>query len=197
MIHYGGVSTPVPTGRPNARMRQTVGDMVRSLALVLAVVGALMLVTWRPAPDPVREMDPLPLFTLASAQANFPVVVPEVAGLRATSVRWAPTKYSQDEPVWHVGYVTAGDQYLQLTQSAASNEEYLINEIVGLTAEGEESIAGQSWLVFAGANSRALVNVTPESTTVLSGTVTLPELEAAANSLVTTPALDKFARSRH
>ncbi len=197
MIHYGEVSTPVPTGRPNARMRQTVGDMVRSLVLVLAVVGALMLVTWRPAPDPVREMDPLPLFTLASAQANFPVVVPEVAGLRTTSVRWEPTKYSQDEPVWHVGYVTAGDQYLQLTQSAASNEEYLINEIVGLTAEGEESIAGQSWLVFAGANSRALVNVTPESTTVLSGTVTLPELEAAANSLVTTPALDKFARSRH
>ncbi len=171
-------------------MRQTVGDMVRSLAVVLAVVGVIMLVSWRPAPDPVREVDPLPLFTLASAQAEFSVVIPEVEGLRATSVRWEPTQFSQEEPVWHVGYVTAGDQYLKIAQSAATNEEFLKNELVGITAEGEESIASASWLVFNGPDSRALVNVTPESTTILSGTVTLPELEAAANSLVTTPVLE-------
>ena len=172
MIHYGGVSTPVPTGKPNARMGQTVGDMVRSLAIVLAVIGAIMLVTWRPAPDPVRELDPLPLFALANTQVNFPVFVPEISGIRATSVRWEPTKFSQNEPVWHVGYVTA-------------EEEYLINELAGVTAEGEKSIAGLNWLVFDGSDSRALVHVTPDSTTVLSGTVSAPELEAAARSLAT------------
>jgi len=185
MIHYGGVSTPVPTGKPNARMGQTVGDMVRSLAIVLAVIGAIMLVTWRPAPDPVRELDPLPLFALANTQVNFPVFVPEISGIRATSVRWEPTKFSQNEPVWHVGYVTAEEEYLEITQSAASNEEYLINELAGVTAEGEKSIAGLNWLVFDGSDSRALVHVTPDSTTVLSGTVSAPELEAAARSLAT------------
>ena len=60
LIHDGGVSTPVPTGKPNARMGQTVSDMVLSLAIVLGVIGAIMLVTWRPTPDPVREIDPLP-----------------------------------------------------------------------------------------------------------------------------------------
>lgn len=178
---------PVPTGKPNARMRQTVGDMVRSLAVVLGVVGVLMLVTWRPAPDPVRDLDPLPLLTLANGQAEFPVVVPEIEGLRATSVRWEPTEYSQEEPVWHVGYVTVGDAYLKITQSAATNEEFLKNELVGVTPQGEKSIASQSWLVFDGPDSRALVNVTPEVTTVLSGTVTFTELEAAANSLSSNP----------
>ena len=185
MIHDGGVSTPVPTGKPNARMGQTVSDMVRSLAIVLGVIGAIMLVTWRPTPDPVREIDPLPLLEFANSQADFPVLVPQIAGLRATSARWEPTKYSQNDPVWHVGYVTAEEEYLEITQSAASNEEYLINEIAGITADGEKSIAGQDWLVFDGSDSRALVRVTPDSTTVLSGTVSAAELEAAVASLAT------------
>lgn len=190
MIHYWGVSTPVPTGARNARMRQTVGDMVRSLAVVLGVIGLIMLLTWRPNPDPVREVDPLPQFSLASAQADFPVVVPDIEGLRATSVRWEPTQYSREVPVWHVGYVTSGDEYLEITQSSASNEEFLENELIGIVGEGEKSISNENWLIFDGPDSRALVNVTPEVTTVVSGTVTLPELEAAVSSLSTSPGLD-------
>jgi hypothetical protein len=190
MIHYWGVTMPVPTGKRNARMRQTVGDMVRSLAVVLGVIGLIMLLTWRPTPDPVREVDPLPQFSLASGQADFPVVIPDLEGLRATSVRWEPTQYSRDEPVWHVGFVTEGDEYLQITQSSASNEEYLKNELTGIFPEGEKLISNENWLVFEGPDSRALVNVTPEVTTVVSGTVTLPELEAAVNSLTTSPDLE-------
>lgn len=189
MIHYCLVTTPVPTGKRNARMRQTVGDMVRSLAVVLGVIGLIMLLTWRPNPDPVREVDPLPQFSLASGQADFTVVVPQVQGLRATSVRWEPTQYSQEEPVWHVGYVTVGDEFLKITQSATTSEKFLNNELLGANAEGEKSISNESWMVFEGPNLRALVNVTPEVTTVVSGTVTLPELEAAVESLTTSPGL--------
>ena len=190
MIHDGGVSAPIPTGKPNARMGQTVSDMVLSLAIVLGVIGAIMLVTWRPTPDPVREIDPIPLLAFANSQADFPVLVPQIAGLRATSARWEPTKYSQNDPVWHVGYVTAEEEYLEITQSAASNEEYLINEIAGITAEGEKSIAGQDWLVFDGSDSRAFVHVTLDSTTVLSGTVSAAELEAAVASLASIPLVE-------
>ena len=190
MIHDGGVSEPIPTGKPNARMGQTVSDMVLSLAIVLGVIGAIMLVTWRPTPDPVREIDPIPLLAFANSQADFPVLVPQIAGLRATSARWEPTKYSQNDPVWHVGYVTAEEEYLEITQSAASNEEYLINEIAGITAEGEKLIAGQDWLVFGGSDSRALVHVTPDSTTVLRGTVSAAELEAAVSSLAPIPLVE-------
>lgn len=171
-------------------MRQTVGDMVRSLAVVLGLIGILMLLTWSPTPDPVREVDPIPVLTLATGQASFSVVVPDIDGLRATSVRWEPTQYSREEPVWHVGYVTEGGEYVKITQSAATNEEFLKNELVGVTPEGETSIGSRTWLIFEGDNSRALVNVTAEATTVLSGTVTLLELETAANSLATAAVLD-------
>ena len=60
----------------------------------------------------------------------------------------------------------------------------------GITAEGEKSIAGQDWLVFDGSDSRALVHVTPDSTTVLSGTVSAAELEAAVASLASIPLVE-------
>lgn len=181
---------PVPTGARNARMRKTVGDMVRSLAVVLGILGLIMLLTWRPNPDPVREVDSFPQFSLASAQADFPVVVPDIGGLRATSVRWEPTQYSRESPVWHVGYVTSGDEYLKIIQSAASNEQFLKNELIGIFGEGEKLIANENWLVFQGPNSRALVKVTPEVTTVVSGTVTMSDLEVAVESLTTISGLE-------
>ena len=88
-----------PTGRPNARMRQTVGDMVRSMLVVLAFVAVLLLVTWRPQPDAVKPVDTTSAVTLATMQADFPV---EVAvglsdGWRPTSARWEPTEKSDGE----------------------------------------------------------------------------------------------------
>ncbi|MFM7597881.1 MAG: DUF4245 family protein, partial [Actinomycetota bacterium] len=47
-----------PTGRPNARLFQTVRDMVISLAVVLGVIVVVLLLTLRPQPDPVRVVDP-------------------------------------------------------------------------------------------------------------------------------------------
>jgi hypothetical protein len=190
MKHYWVVTTPVPTGKRNARMRHTVRDMVLSLAVVLGVIGLIMLLTSTPNPDPVREVDPISTFTLASAQASFPVVIPELDGLRATSVRWEPTQYSQSEPVWHVGFVTASQEYLQVAQSATTDEKFLSNELLGVTASGEETISGQSWLIFDGGNSRAMVNVTPKATTVVSGTLELVELKEAVESLKTLPVVE-------
>ena len=39
-------------------MRQTVGDMVRSMGLVLALIAVILLVTLRPQPDAVKVVDP-------------------------------------------------------------------------------------------------------------------------------------------
>jgi hypothetical protein len=89
-----------------------------------------------------------------------------------------------------VGYVTAGDEYLEITQTSATNEEFLENELTGIFGAGEKLISNENWLVFEGPDSRALVKVTPEVTTVVSGTVTLAEIEAAVNSLTASPDLE-------
>ena len=194
MADDGRVSTPEPTGRPMRGLRQNVGDMIRSMAVVLAVVGAILLVTWRPQPDPIREVSLEPLVSFASSQADFPVVVVDTEA-RATSVRWESTEGSDGELVWHVGYVTPDEQYLQLSQSRADSDTYIAEQTVegvrlsdyaelpalvqGLTAEG--------WVPLANGNvdvRRSLLRTNDGSTTILSGTGTWSDLGDAARRLV-------------
>lgn len=172
-------------------MKQTVGDMIRSMAVVLAVVGALMLVTWRPDPDPVRVVDIDPLVIVASSQADYPIVVPTLAGLRPTSVRWEPTEESGDIAVWHVGYVTEADQYLEITQSTSSDPLFLQKE----TGNGEITslidIDGQQWQYFTAETGDSLVGLVGGVTTIVQGTGTELELTEAVRSL--SPAIDTVA----
>ena len=169
-------------------MKQTVGDMVRSMAVVLAVVGALLLVTWRPDPDPVRVVDIDPLVIVATAQADYPIVVPTLPGLRPTSVRWEPTEESGEIAVWHVGYVTEGDQYLEITQSTASDPLFLERETGNGEISGLIEIDGQQWQYFTADTGNSLVGLLGGVTTIIQGTGTESELTQAVRSL--TPAID-------
>lgn len=188
MLHYWRVTIPQPTGKPNARMKQTVGDMVRSMLLVLAVVGAIFLVTWRPDPDPVRVVDIDPLVIVASSQADYSIVVPDLPGLRPTSVRWEPTDESSDIPVWHVGYVTEADQYLEITQSTANDPLFLEKETGNGEIVGLIEISGQQWQYFVAESGDSLVGIVAGVTTIVQGTGTESELTQAVQSL--TPAID-------
>ena len=96
MAHDGRVTAPQPTGRPNARLRQSVGDMVRSLAVVLVVVAAILVVTWRPKPDAVKPVDPATAVTLVTMQKDFPPLIPQnlPSGWVLTSARFEPTAKS-------------------------------------------------------------------------------------------------------
>jgi hypothetical protein len=183
MLHDGLVSDPVPTGKSNARMRQTVGDMVRSMAVVLAVVAAILLVTWRPSPDPVREIDIGPMLSVAASQAEYPIEVPTISGLRPTSVRWEPTIESEGAMVWHVGYVTEMDEYLQITQSTATNPEYLIAQTSGGDVTDVITINGVEWQYFTAPKGNSLLSFANGVTTIIHGTGSASELERAAESL--------------
>lgn len=188
------VSTPEPTGRPMRGLRQNVGDMLRSMAVVLAVVGAILLVTWRPQPDPIREVSLEPLVSFASNQAEFPVFVVDTEA-QPTSVRWESTEGSEGEMVWHVGYVTSEEQYLQLSQSLADSETYIAEQTVEgirladyteLPATVQE-LTAEGWVPFQNSNIDArlsLVRTNDGSTTIVSGTGTWSDLGEAARNLV-------------
>lgn len=174
-----------PTGRPNARLRQTVTDMVRSLALVLGVVAVVLLITLRPQPDPVHVIDPTPTLAAARATAPYPVLYP--AGLgddwRPTSARWQPTEGSAPDPAWHVGFVTPGDAYAQVGQSATQNPAYVREQTLGGQPVGMKAIgATGEWQQYDnGDGTRSLMRVDAGVTVVVSGTadwVTLENLAA-------------------
>lgn len=178
---------PRPTGRPNARMRKTVVDMVRSLVVVMVVVGAILLVTWRPQPDAVRIVDPQPTLAIARAQADYPVLAPSDLSQewRPTSVRWQPTEGSLPEVAWHLGVVTPDDQYVQLAQSATTSAGFIPEQTqFGRPVDG--GVVGWQRYEVTGAggvSTRSMVTVVDGVTVIVSGTADWPELEAFASSL--------------
>lgn len=191
MDHDGGVSEVEPTGRGNARLRQTVWDLVRSMAVVLALVFVIVILAWRPEPDAVKVVDPAPVFAIAAAQATFPVVEP--AGLsddwRPTSVRWEPTEKSESLPVMHVGYVTPSDSYAQVSQSTARSAAFLDEQTAGGRSVGAQDVAGQQWETWESGTRRSLVLGEGSAVTIVSGTGTWDELATLAGALepVATP----------
>jgi len=170
-----------PTGRPNARLRQTVRDMVLSLAVCLAAIGVIMLITWRPAPDPVRVVDPTPLLLQARIEADYPVLYPADldAAWRPTSARWEVTEASMPDAAWHVGFVTPDEAYAQFGQSASADPDYVASQVGGAQPAGE----WQGWLRYDSTDQRALVRIDGAVTTVVSGTAPWPTLQLLAERL--------------
>ena len=178
-----------PTGRRTARLGQTVGDMVRSLLVVLAVVAVVMILAWRPDPEPVKVVDIAPAVSLAGMTADFPVLVPTGLpdGWRATSARWEPTQESGPDPVLHIGYVTPADSYAQVSQSAAASTGYLDEQTDRGREVGTAEIAASRWVRAESADRRSLVRQDRGVTTVVSGNASWDELTQLVASLEPAP----------
>ncbi|MSX13470.1 MAG: DUF4245 family protein, partial [Actinobacteria bacterium] len=172
------MTTPKPTGRPNARMRQTVGDMVRSMGLVLALIAVILLVTLRPQPDAVKVVDPTQVLISARALAPFAVEIPQgLAGYQVTSARWQETSASAGDPVLHLGYVTPATEYVQFSQSAADNPKFIDEQTAGGILTDQVTLGGQIWQHYESPERRSLVRTVNGVTTVISGTTAQGELE--------------------
>ena len=164
-------------------MRQTVGDMIRSMVVVLAVVAAILIVTWRPKPDPVRTVDITQALVTARSSADFTVEVPSLPDLRATSVRWEPTEDSGEKWVWHLGYVTPSDEYLQVSQSRAVGDAFLAEQTAGGRPGESVMIAGEQWQVFTAPERTSVVRIDDGVTTIVSGTDPLDQVMTVAGTL--------------
>lgn len=142
------------------------------MVVVLIVVGAILLVTWRPSPDEIRSVDPTDALISARASAGYPVLYPAdlPPGWVPTSARWNLPEDAAPDPAWHVGFVTPTNDYVQLGQSATTNPAYLAGIIRGGVTAGEDS---SGWVRFEGSGpepTRSLVQVVDGVTIVVSGT---------------------------
>jgi hypothetical protein len=177
---------PQPTGRSTGRLRQTVADMVRSLAVVLGVVAIVLLVTWRPQPDPINVIDVAPYAQVVTTQATFPALrIPaSLTEYRPTSARWEPTENSDGQRVWFLGYVTPNGEYLQISQSATMSDLFVDEQTAGGVAGDVIEIDGQQWQQFETDDRRSLVQRDGQVTTIVSGTQSWDELATSAAILV-------------
>lgn len=185
MAHDGAVTSPQPTGRPNARLRQSVGDMVRSLALVLLVVGVILFITWRPKPDAVKPVDPAVAVTLVTMQKDFPPLVP--AGLPdgwvITSARFEPTAKSAGRPVFHLGYVTPSGNYAQVEESVATSAGFLAESTDHGAVTTSRPVGTITWQQWEADQRRSLVFADSTHSVIVSGTAAQNEIDALAASL--------------
>jgi hypothetical protein len=187
MAHDWSVTTSdvQPTGRTNARLRQTAWDMVRSMAVVLVVVFAIVLLAWRPEPEAVKVVQTTATVELAAREAQSPIVAP--AGLsadwRATSVRWEPTEASGSERILHIGYVTPGDEYAQVVVAPLASEAFLDEQTTDGTPTGTQSVGDATWQRWESDRRRSLVLVDGSNATVVSGSAEWAELVTLAESL--------------
>lgn len=173
------------------RGRETAGDMVRSLGLVLVLVFGVYFLAQAPDSDKreIRPIDPaveIRSFTRAVPTALVPGMLPE---------RWRPTvaAYDPEPDRLRVGYNTPSNQYAEYSASTGSSADFLV-EATGTGASASETvdIDGVVWQQVRDDGGSLSIYRTVGGLTLVLGstrsTTTLDELRVLAGSLTTVTA---------
>jgi len=166
------------------RARQTVRDMVLSIALIMAIVGVVLLFQHRSGRG-VPTIDPSSAYAGARNAASYPVLVPRLpATWRPTSAR---TQRSEDGHLTlRVGFLTPRAQYAGLVESDRPAASLLGQELSpGVRPAGQLTIDGRQWqrLPAPRAGDRAIARTQDGVTYLVTGSAGLAELQTLAGSL--------------
>ncbi|MFJ3928022.1 DUF4245 domain-containing protein [Streptomyces sp. NPDC090022] len=163
--------------------KQTIWDMVRSLAVILVVVaGIYIFVPHDEDADPTRVVDYRVETLTARRAAPYPVAAP--VGLpqewRATSV----TYQRKNANAWHLGFLDPGDQYAAVEQSTDLSPKYLAKVTQQATDTGQTQAVGDLvWQRWDGEKYDALVRKEQDHVTVVTGTAGFEQLGKLAAAL--------------
>ncbi|WP_225885141.1 MULTISPECIES: DUF4245 domain-containing protein [Streptomyces] len=163
--------------------KQTVWDMVRSLAVIgVVVAGIYLFVPHDDKADPTRTVDYRVETITARRAAPYPVAAP--VGLpeqwRATSV----TYERKNADAWHLGFLDPQQQYAAVEQSTDTSVKYLERVTQKATASGQtQQVGDTAWERWDGEKYDALVRREQGYVTVVTGTASFEQLGALAAAL--------------
>ncbi|MFI5616500.1 DUF4245 domain-containing protein [Streptomyces sp. NPDC051567] len=163
--------------------KQTVLDMVRSLAVIGLVVGGIyVFIPKDDKADPTITVDYRVETITARRAAPYPVAAP--VGLakewRATSVKYE----RKDTDAWHLGFLDPQQQYVAVEQSGDTSAKYLGKVTLGAAPTGQTQQAGETtWERWDGEKYDALVRQGQGHVTVVTGTASFEQLGAMAAAL--------------
>jgi hypothetical protein len=180
-------TTPEESAGPakRARGRESVGDMVRSMSLVLVVVAVVFLLTLRDEPhQAVQRVDFTEQLQQARQFAPYDVLAPVGLGeaWKATSVR---NDNEGGALTWHIGFVTPDARYAAVEQSDGAATPFLDEFVDGATRSGDVTVSGAVWQRLEGGTPelRGLVLRGSGVTTLVTGSASFAELRALASAL--------------
>jgi hypothetical protein len=198
MISTGstGAIVEIWKDRAVARSRKsaTMGDLVRSVAIILIPLAVItVLFTKLPKDHPVQVVDPQPVLAKARTESPYPILAP--ANLpnewRATRVTWVRTgePYLNGAPsvrnLWRLGYLTPDDVYIAVAQGDLKPDDFISVETRDGGFDGQSTVNGDVWerRVSPDGRTRSLVRRTDTVTTVVAGDTSYAALEAFAATL--------------
>jgi uncharacterized protein DUF4245 len=161
-------------------------DVVRSLVIVLLVIGAFAIYqnVLRDDPgDPTPAVDYQTAVQAARQDAGYPVVAPTELpdGWEATSVRYTPAP----QWGWHVGVITDDEEYVGLEQAVIAPADLIESAAEGTVPAGTTDIDGTEWQVRRdeGRGETTLVRHQGKVTTMVTGSASQETLEDYVRSL--------------
>jgi hypothetical protein len=168
----------------SSRGNPAIGDIIRSVVVIGAVIVGLYFVGQLFTAKPETTVKPIDYATVvaqARPAATFPLLAPAdlPKGWRATSARF-------QENGWHLGVLTASDDYVGLEQLKSTPARTIDRFAADSKSAGTADVAGQTWDVRKGKNGR-LTYVRDEDglTTLLNTSASRRVLESYIASLST------------
>lgn len=140
------------------RGTETIGDMVRSMLVVLVpvalIAGFVGLV--RPSTPDVREVDWASTLETARESAEFAVVGPVDLPQGWTATRAAyETGASASDDAWRLNFVTDDGEYVGLVQRPGDLDRVVRAELGDFAPDGTSLVAGETWERYVGADESA------------------------------------------
>jgi hypothetical protein len=171
------------------RGRETAWDMILSMSAVIATVGVIMLLAWRPQEEVKQQVDYETAVATAVLGQIWPISIPETlpAGYEATSARLEPESYGDSGDIrWILGFQTKDGEYVSLWQSDGAPGRVIAPATNSAPCESTETINGTIWqkCEIDKPLTRAFVKTDGEVTSIVSGTAQWDELLRFAESLV-------------
>ncbi|MEU3313039.1 DUF4245 domain-containing protein [Streptomyces sp. NPDC048387] len=163
--------------------KQTVWDMVRSLAVIgVVVAGIYIFVPHDDKADPTRTVDYRVETLTARRAAPYPVAAP--VGLpeqwRATSV----TFERKNANAWHLGFLDPQQQYVAVEQSTDASQKNLAKLTQKAEPTGQtQQVGDRAWERWDGEKYDALVRQEQGYVTVVTGTGSFEQLGTMAAAL--------------
>jgi len=177
-----------------AKRQPTVGDMIRSLVIILVPVVVLsVLFTHHIADHSVTPVEWQPIVKIARTQAPYPVLAPV-----SLSQDWIPTRVSwtrRGDPGptgaaspgndWTLGFLSPDTIYFAVRQSDSPPAPFLADITRNGVEEGFSTVGDVTWQRFVSGDdrTRSLVLTRAKATTVVVADAPYAGLEAFAATL--------------
>lgn len=182
-------SAPVKPVIPAAaakRANASVIGMVISLVVTFAVLLPVVLLNAFPKAETFhRNIDVAAVAAQAGDSAGFQPVAPSLPdGWSANYARWN-TGSSDGVPNWEVGYATAGNHFVSLTQTNKANPTWLSQRTNSAPVTGTRTAGGKEWeLRDKPGADKSLVLAYKGTTLILTGDADLKEFDVLAAAAV-------------